>query len=329
MSDLTELCRGKWTQILTELGLLDSMALAGKQTACPMCGGRDRFHFSDRDGVGLWHCRGCGKGGDGFHLIQEIRGIDFPRAAKLVESIVGRARWNRTRKRRPWQAPETPEPRPQSAAQAHRTTQGARVTTEDALRIWDNDGVDPRGTPAEAYLNSRRLKISEDLANDVIRWSPARRAMFALMRTIETGDPQALLLTLLETDGRKRFVTVNDRETCRLFCGPIAGAAIMLDPYESALFANLHIGEGLETCMSAQHHGLRPCWAIGSASGLAKFPLLDGTGRLTMLGENGCAENDRALQECGVRWEDAAREVRVIYSKTGKDLNDQLMGEDP
>ena len=58
--ELADRCRGRWPSILTQLGLgLDDKALAHKNTACPMCGGRDRFQFSDK-GIGLWHCRGCG-----------------------------------------------------------------------------------------------------------------------------------------------------------------------------------------------------------------------------------------------------------------------------
>jgi putative DNA primase/helicase len=87
MSDLTEHARGRWDEIHTALGTLSARLLSRRPGPCPICGGVDRFHYTDRDGLGLWHCRGgCGKpGGDGFDLIQALKGIDFPRAAKLVE----------------------------------------------------------------------------------------------------------------------------------------------------------------------------------------------------------------------------------------------------
>jgi hypothetical protein len=106
------------------------------------------------------------------------------------------------------------------------------------------------------------------------------------------------------------------------------GAAVKLSPDWDVL-AGLHLGEGLETCLAAmQRYGLAPCWAAGSAGAIAKFPALDGVEALTLLGENGCDENEAAIDACGCRWEDAGRQVEVIYPDVGKDLNDALMSEE-
>jgi hypothetical protein len=332
MSELTEHCRGRWPSILMQLDLLDSAALAHRPVPCRMCGGRDRFHFSDRDGLGIWHCRGgCGKpGGDGFDLIMAMKGIDFPRAARLVEGIVGRARWNRSWSRRSRSGPQ-PSASASSTIRSSSTTSTGKTTTADAMRLW-RETVDPRGEPPEIYLNSRKLPIlCDELANKLgasLRWHPGKQAMLWLMRSITTGEPQACLQTLLDENGRKRFATVNGKPTCRLFCGRIQGAAIMLDPFDTVL-DGLHIGEGGETCLAARQYGLRPCWALGSAGAIAKFPVLDGVQALTILGEKGCAENERAIEACGVRWQDAGREVEIIFPDVGKDMNDLLMEETP
>lgn len=37
----------------------------------------------------IWHCFGCGKGGDIFSFIQEIEGLDFPEALKLLAERAG------------------------------------------------------------------------------------------------------------------------------------------------------------------------------------------------------------------------------------------------
>jgi putative DNA primase/helicase len=42
---------------------------------CPKCGGDDRFAINTAKGV--WHCRGCDKGGDGIELVQHLDGVDF------------------------------------------------------------------------------------------------------------------------------------------------------------------------------------------------------------------------------------------------------------
>ena len=87
--DLAERCKDRWPDILRQLGMLSSAALAGKDVPCPMCGGIDRFRFSDK-GFGRWFCRGCGYGGDGVRLIQAIKRVDFAEAATIVEGVVGK-----------------------------------------------------------------------------------------------------------------------------------------------------------------------------------------------------------------------------------------------
>ncbi|MDE9444001.1 DNA primase, partial [Xenorhabdus bovienii] len=58
----------------------------GKQGACPICGGTDRFHFMDDHGNGDWHCRQCDEPnhGDGLDLLVRAKGITIIEAAKVV-----------------------------------------------------------------------------------------------------------------------------------------------------------------------------------------------------------------------------------------------------
>ena len=181
-----------------------------------------------------------------------------------------------------------------------------------ALDLW-NQGVDPAGTPVETYLRTRRLELDDAVCGEVLRWHPRLRAMLVLFRNIVTNEPQAISRTFLDREARKIE---------RKFLGPVGGAAIKLDADEDVL-GGLHIGEGIETCMTARMLGLRPTWTLGSAGAIAAFPVLNGVECLTILREHDAA-NNRASDACGTRWHAAGREVINIEPLAGKDISDSV-----
>jgi putative DNA primase/helicase len=137
--------------------------------------------------------------------------------------------------------------------------------------------------------------------------------MIALFRNIKTDAPQAISRTYLDREGRK----LN-----RKFLGPVARAAVKLDPDENVL-AGLHIGEGVETCLAARQMGFRRAWALGNDGAIGRFPELNGIEALTILAENDEA-NARAAAEVGERWTAAGREVLIVRSVLDSDMNDAL-----
>jgi putative DNA primase/helicase len=193
----------------------------------------------------------------------------------------------------------------------------------EALAYWHESG-DPRRTVVKTYLNSRALALPDDIAGSVIRWNGRIGAMVSLMRNVLTGEPQAVLRTYLDRDGRKRTVFNRDGQELgeRLFKGPAGCAAVMLDPFDSVT-AGLHIGEGVETCLAARQIGLKPAWALGSAGEITKFPVLSQIEDLTLLRER-CDVNARAAEACVRRWIAAGREVFNIWPTAGKDINDTI-----
>jgi hypothetical protein len=190
----------------------------------------------------------------------------------------------------------------------------AATTTAMAMRLW-GEAIDPRGTLAEAYLRARALELDEEIAGSVLRWHLRIGALLALFRSIATGEPQAVSRIFLDAHGVK---------IGRKFLGPVAGAAVMLDPFD-AVTHGLFVSEGVETGMAARRLDMRPVWALGDAGGVERLPVLGGVEALTILAENGCAANAAAVKACGERWSAAGREVFVDHSTLGKDLNDALM----
>jgi putative DNA primase/helicase len=188
-----------------------------------------------------------------------------------------------------------------------------------ALRLW-NEACDPRGTVVEEYLASRALTVPEDVAGAVIRFHPALKlegaqvgAMLALFRDIRTNKPCGIHRTFLNAAGRK---------IGRKMLGRAGGAAIKLDADEEVTLG-LHMGEGVETCLAARLAGFRPVWALGSASAIAAFPVLQGIDAITILGEvNDGGANHRAALISSSRWIEAGREAFLVAPLVGGDMND-------
>jgi putative DNA primase/helicase len=183
-----------------------------------------------------------------------------------------------------------------------------------AVELW-RSSVDPRGSLAERYLNSRRLDLDDDVAGKVLRWNPKIQAMVSLFRNIATDKPQAVSRTYLDGNGNK---------IDRRFLGSVGGAAIKLDPDENVL-GGLHVGEGVETCLAARQIGLKPAWALGSCLAIGAFPVLPGIECLSILRERDPA-NERNADLCGTRWHEAGRQVFDVWPRIGKDVNDAIRG---
>lgn len=227
-----------------------------------------------------------------------------------------------------WREPREPDPAEVARRREMRRRAEERHQAEirrkqrQAVAMWER-ARDPRGTLVESYLRSRALTLTVELAGEVIRYHPTcpwgegatAPAMVAPFRCIRTGEILGVHRTALTPEGRK---------IGRKMFGTAAGCAIMLDA-EDAISTGLAIGEGIESCMSAQQLGIRPVWALGSTSNIAVFPVLAGIQSLTLLEERDSGASNRACAECGTRWHGAGRAVDMVLPKVGSDLNDQIM----
>jgi hypothetical protein len=68
--------------------------------------------------------------------------------------------------------------------------------------------------------------------------------------------------------------------------------------------------------------GRRNVWSCLNADNVGSFPVIDGVGKLIIIGEH-CPTNEKARLECGARWYAAGRSVVIDMPKTGKDFNDR------
>jgi putative DNA primase/helicase len=90
MQKISETARGRWSGILVQLGIASPKMLQNRHGPCPICGGKDRFRWDNRNLNGTWICNRCGSG-DGTELVKRVKGVGFREAAKMIEGVAGKA----------------------------------------------------------------------------------------------------------------------------------------------------------------------------------------------------------------------------------------------
>lgn len=94
-TDTLAAATGRWAEILGRLAGLQPEQLSNRHQPCPLCGGRDRYRFDDKDGSGSWFCNQCGGkhhlggGGTGLDLLMRLRRWSFRQACEEVERYLG------------------------------------------------------------------------------------------------------------------------------------------------------------------------------------------------------------------------------------------------
>jgi hypothetical protein len=216
-------------------------------------------------------------------------------------------------------------------------TDTAKRNLEVARRLW-REASSPYGTIVQSYLRSRDLDLDAEFADRTIRFhgrlflqdhSRHYGGMVALVRDVGSGAPIGIVRTYLNPDGSALLDA--DGRKIKLALGRTKRGAIMFDRFSSITTAgSLTIGEGIESTLSAFFGlplrgaltQLRPCWALLSAVGVAKLPVLPAVNRLIILSEHDTV-GARAGKEAEGRWKKAGREALFyLFNAQLKDAND-------
>lgn len=239
-----DLARGKWRGILLGFGL-DDKFLNGRHGPCPLCGGKDRYRWDNKDGSGSYICSQCGAG-SGMDLLMQHKGWDFRTAAREVEAVLGKVRL---------------DPKRRAGPTDEQIREAKRVLWKNSVPVTAGDPVDQyltaRGVGFADYVEdlrySERCRVSDRL------WLPA---MVAVVRDVK-GTPVTLHRTWL--GGPKKA----DLEAPRkLMPGSIPeGSCVRL----SGERAEIGIAEGIETALAVEKLFETPCWAALNASMMAKW----------------------------------------------------------
>jgi hypothetical protein len=201
--------------------------------------------------------------------------------------------------------------------------------TAAALKLW-NERTPFSGSPSETYLRETRgigdwldaFDLDESLGfHSSCPFSGERLpCMVALVRNIETDEPQAVHRTALKLGPRPACIS-------RLSLGPVAGGALKLS-LDGEVTTGLLIGEGIETVLSAsQKFKFRPAWSVLSRSGIAKFPALLGVECVTVAVDNDeSGDGQRDAAQLVDRLTAEGVEVVTMQTNLHKDFNDLVRG---
>lgn len=256
--------RGKWRGIMMALGVPEK-ALSGDHTACPMCGGKDRFRFDDQDRRGTYICGQCGAG-DGIKFAIEVTGLPFREACDRIDAIVGNV------------TPDAGRPKPEL------TEEKRRAFLREA---WVNSKPVTEGDLAHKYLTTRGC--AERVYPEGLRLHPSMRdgaggVRPAMLGVIVGPDGKAVSLhrTFLRPDGMAKAEMESPR---KLMPGELPeGACVRLSEWTGR--GTIGIAEGIETAMSASLIFGVPVWAAISSGIMAKWIPPDGAEEVLIFGDN-------------------------------------------
>jgi putative DNA primase/helicase len=256
-----ERARYRWREILPRLGV-DTRFLVNKHGPCPLCGGKDRFRFDDKDGEGTYYCGQCGAGA-GIILIRKKNNWDFKTACAEIDKIIGQSA-----------APKTAKP----ATDEAKETAKRKARIERTLAEATDDRV------VAAFLRKRRLTVT----TAVLHGHPACPYYDEDDHRL-VGRFPAVVAPILAADGE--IISA-----AQIFCAAaptrkkflpkvrsLSGAAVRLHEPENG---HLGIAEGIATALAARQLFGVPTWAGLSDSGLKTWAPPAGISRVTIFADH-------------------------------------------
>jgi putative DNA primase/helicase len=268
---------------------------------CPLCGGKTRFRWDNKDGTGSYYCNKCGPG-YGLHLAMAITGKDFKTVVSEIDRMDGLTQ-------------EEVKPQVDPRIRLRKIAENCK----------QDDGV------IAAYLASRgirlpvpaALKIHKNMKYfDDVKPAGEYHAMCSLFSDAQ-GKPASYHVTYLLGDDK---APVESPKKLMKPTTEIKGGAIRLT---NGVPSYLGVAEGIETALAVTQLYDIPCWATYSASMLEAFEVPDGVERLGIFADHdknytGQKAAYALANKVAIKYPDIRVHV-MIPGLPGEDFNDVLM----
>lgn len=268
VQDLKARAHGRWTSILAALGV-DERILGGKNQPCPMCGGHDRFQYTDKFQEGNYHCRGCGAGG-GLKLAQHVLGLPFGELVEKIERQFGV---------------------PHVVRLAASTDPSPERMKRLSQRIWDEARPVAASDEVDRYLAGRGLRMAA--YPQALRFHPSL-GYFEKQpgeRSKKVGEFPAMLACVQGRDGQCITLHRTYLKDGRQAVGPqskkvlsagINGSAVRLFEPER----ELAITEGIETGLAVHLGTGKAVWAGLNCGNMEKLWIPESVERVCIYADN-------------------------------------------
>ena len=285
-ADVEPAMRGHWPDYLASIGI-DPTYLLKKNSPCPICGGRDRFDFDDKQDRGTSYCRGCEKARDGFTLASEWTGHSMTETLADVAQWVGVTRGTyspRPTRRKPLEvlAKGNADDYQRKRETARRILTEAKQSHPLLTRYLASRGINLASIPSDLLLHPACKYF------DAGKVSGTYPAMVAPIRDL-VGRVVGLHRTYLAADGSGKAAVDDPKKMMALWSGSTRGGVVRFAEAADGLI----VCEGIETGLALLQTTGRPVWCALSAGGLEHIEIPPSVVDVVIAGDN---DSDRTGQ---------------------------------